>query len=175
MRGTSSWHICGCFMPACCLWSCFNLKTFHSTYMYLIIARTHISGKRLWEDEAAKVTTNINPFPPRLAKTGPFVILLCLMPDNFICQGRASGCRERGLSICPSLFLNPFPPSPAKTILFIILLCLMPDDFTHQGRASLWQGLNTLVLSVLWPWDRHFYPREVKGPQNTLVSRGASK
>ena len=33
----------------------------------------------------------LNPFPPRLAKTGPFVILLCLMPDNFTHQRRASG------------------------------------------------------------------------------------
>ena len=31
----------------------------------------------------------INPFTPRLAKTTPFVILLCLMPDDFTHQGRA--------------------------------------------------------------------------------------
>ena len=36
----------------------------------------------------------INPFIPRLAKTGPFVILLCVMPDDFTHQGRASS-RER--------------------------------------------------------------------------------
>ena len=29
----------------------------------------------------------INPFTPRPAKTGHFVILLCLMPDKFTCQG----------------------------------------------------------------------------------------
>ena len=29
--------------------------------------------------------------PPRPAKTGPFIILLCLTPDDFTCQGRASG------------------------------------------------------------------------------------
>ena len=30
-------------------------------------------------------------FSPRPAKTGHFVILLCLMPGNITCQGRASG------------------------------------------------------------------------------------
>ena len=33
---------------------------------------------------------SINPFPPRPAQTAPFVIFLCLMPDNFPHQGRAS-------------------------------------------------------------------------------------
>ena len=33
----------------------------------------------------------INSFSPRLAKTVPFVILLCLTPYDFTCQGRASG------------------------------------------------------------------------------------
>ena len=28
--------------------------------------------------------------PPRPAKTGPFIILLCLTQDDFTCQGRAS-------------------------------------------------------------------------------------
>ena len=28
-----------------------------------------------------------NPFPPRLAKTNPFVILLCLTADNFLNKG----------------------------------------------------------------------------------------
>ena len=31
---------------------------------------------------------NFNPARP--AKTGPFIILLCLTPDDFTCQGRAS-------------------------------------------------------------------------------------
>ena len=33
----------------------------------------------------------INPFSPRPAKTGHFIILLCLLLDNFTCLGRASG------------------------------------------------------------------------------------
>ena len=32
----------------------------------------------------------LNPFPPTPAKTTPFVILLCLMPDDFTRQERAS-------------------------------------------------------------------------------------
>ena len=41
--------------------------------------------------------TAINPFPPRLATTVPFVILLCLMPDNFTCQGKFSGWEKVGI------------------------------------------------------------------------------
>ena len=44
----------------------------------------------------------LSSFPPRLAKTAPFVILLCLTPDDFTCQGRASGW-ERVKSICDFL------------------------------------------------------------------------
>ena len=33
----------------------------------------------------------INPFPPRAAKSGHFVILLSLTPDDFTCQRRACG------------------------------------------------------------------------------------
>ena len=47
-----------------------------------------------------KLENLINLSSPRLAKTVPFVILLCLMADDF----------TRQWSICPSLFLNPFPP-----------------------------------------------------------------
>ena len=35
------------------------------------------------------LTSNLSS--PKLAKTIPFVILLCLMPDDFTCQWRASG------------------------------------------------------------------------------------
>ena len=38
-----------------------------------------------------QLAKTFNPFPPRLAKNGPFVILLCLTPDDFTCQERASG------------------------------------------------------------------------------------
>ena len=36
-------------------------------------------------------TVCINLSSPRSAKTGPFVILLCLTPDDFTCQWRVSG------------------------------------------------------------------------------------
>ena len=36
-------------------------------------------------------TAYFNPFPPRAAKSGHFVILLCLTPDDFTHQRRASG------------------------------------------------------------------------------------
>ena len=31
----------------------------------------------------------INPFSPRPTKTSPFIILFCLMPNNFTHQGKA--------------------------------------------------------------------------------------
>ena len=39
----------------------------------------------------AHIATDINPFDPRAAKSGHFVILLCLTPDDFTCQRRAPG------------------------------------------------------------------------------------
>ena len=77
-----------------------------------------------------------NPFPPRPAKTSPFTILLCLMPDDCTHQGRASAWElvNWAYCICPSLFLNPFPLRPAKTgPLLFYSSCLTSDNFTHQG------------------------------------------
>ena len=45
----------------------------------------------------------INPLLPRPAKTGHFVILLCLMLDDFTRQGRAFGCMEKGVYIYTQL------------------------------------------------------------------------
>ena len=76
-------------------------------------------------------------FPPWPAKIAPFVILLCLMPDNFTHQGRASGWEKVNWAYLSTLFLiNPLPPRPAKTVSSVILLCLTPGDFPRQGRAS---------------------------------------
>ena len=72
--------------------------------------------------------SNKQPFnlsSPRPAQTVPFVILLCLTPDDFTRQWRASGWE----------MVNPFSPRPSKTDPYINLFCLPLDDFTHQGRA----------------------------------------
>ena len=57
----------------------------------------------------------LNPFPPRLAKTNPMIILLCLMPDYFTLSNTRSFYLLResfwmemsysnwALIICPSL------------------------------------------------------------------------
>ena len=71
---------------------------------------------------------------PRPAETIPFVILLCLMPDDFTRQWRATGWERVDWAYLPILFLNLSSPRPAKTIPFVILLCLMPDDCTHQNN-----------------------------------------
>ena len=43
--------------------------------------------------------TIINPFPPRAAKSGHFVILLCLTPDDLTRQRRAPGWERPNLLI----------------------------------------------------------------------------
>ena len=47
-----------------------------------------------------------------------FIILLCLMPDDFTCQGESAGAQSR------------------IALYSIILLCLMPGDFTRQGDST---------------------------------------
>ena len=91
-------------------------------------------------------------FPPKQAKTVPFTILICLTPDNFTHQWRASGWERVNWAYLPiSLFLNPFPPRLAKTVPFIILICLTPDNFTCQGRASGWERVNWAYLPISLP------------------------
>ena len=51
----------------------------------------HIPVNKELEMAEAIVILYINFFSPRLAKTVSFVILLCLTPDDFTCQERASG------------------------------------------------------------------------------------
>ena len=53
-----------------------------------------------------------HPFPPIPTKTRPFVILLCLMPDNFLVNGEPLSGKWLTGPICQSPFLNPFPPRP---------------------------------------------------------------
>ena len=81
------------------------------------------------------------------------VILLCLMPCNITCHGRASGWEKVNwtYSICPSLFLNPFSPRPDKTIPFLILLTNAIRFYSL--RESLWvrkPALCTLGLFSLY-------------------------
>ena len=92
--------------------------------------------------ENALLVYSINLSSPSPAQTVPFVILLCLTPDNFTRQWRASGWERVNWAYLPILFLNLSSPRPAKTIPFVILLCLMPDNFTRQWRASGWERVN---------------------------------
>ena len=75
---------------------------------------------------------SLNRSSPRLAKTIPFVILLCLTPDDFTRQWRASGWERVNWAYLPILFLNLSSPRLAKTVLFVI--------FTRQWRASGWES-----------------------------------
>ena len=84
-----------------------------------------------------------NRFSLRPGQTVPFVILLCLMPDDFTCQWRASGWERVNWAYLPILFLNLSSPRLAKTAPFVILLCLTPDDFTRQWRASGWERVKS--------------------------------
>ena len=54
----------------------------------------------------------LNPFPPRPAKTSPFVILLCLTLKNFTCQ-------DKGLIIGCTAAVNFLPVHGALIIVII--------------------------------------------------------
>ena len=77
-------------------------------------------------------TVGFNLSSPRLAKTVPFLILLCQMPDDFTHQWSASGWERVNWAYLPILFLNLSSPRLAKTVLFVI--------FTRQWRASGWES-----------------------------------
>ena len=102
----------------------------------------------------------LNPLPPSPAKTIPFVILLCLTPDDFTRQERAVSRMERVITepIWPSLFLKPFPSRSAKTVPFFILLCLTPDDFTRRERASGWERIKRTSTVTAWIMKGLYYP-----------------
>ena len=68
-----------------------------------------------------------------------FIILLCLMPDNFTCQGESAATQWVNLTICP---YNPVTPLSGNLPRCTLLLSLMPDDFTHQGESAATQWVN---------------------------------
>ena len=55
----------------------------------LLVKGEPLGGKGLTEPICPSLF--LNTFPPRAAKSGHFVILLCLTPGNFTHQRRASG------------------------------------------------------------------------------------
>ena len=57
--------------------------------MILLIKGESLGGKGLTGPICPSLF--LNPFSPRLAQTIHFVILLCLTPDDFTRQGKASG------------------------------------------------------------------------------------
>jgi hypothetical protein len=55
-----------------------------------------------------------------------FIILLCLMPDKFTCQGESAATQ----------WVNPLSGNAPRCTLLYYLLCLMPDDFTRQEESA---------------------------------------
>ena len=55
----------------------------------LLVKGEPLGGKGLTEPICPSLF--LNTFPPRAAKSGHFVILLCITPGNFTRQRRASG------------------------------------------------------------------------------------
>ena len=98
------------------------------------------------------------------AKTGPFIILLSLPPDDFtesLWVGKGRLCLLSALT---------FSLRQTKTGPFIILVWLTPDDFTRQVRTSGWEmvkqslplvpelinlGLQKIVVKCIW--HLHYY------------------
>ena len=71
--------------------------------MILLINGEPLGGKGL-TGLSAHLPNNLSS--PRLAKTVPFVILLCLTPDHFTRQWRASGWERVNIFIMIVLILN---------------------------------------------------------------------
>ena len=67
-------------------YTCRNIEKFHAE-----IGQNYASFNLLGEHTSRLALKKMlmNPFPPRQAKTGSFVILLCLTSDDFTRQGRA--------------------------------------------------------------------------------------
>ena len=63
--------------------------TLSDTKRFILVKGEPLGGKGLTWPICPSLF--LNPFPLRPAKTVPFVILLCLTPDDFTYQGRASG------------------------------------------------------------------------------------
>ena len=65
-----------------------------------------------------------------------FIILLCLMPDDFTHQGESAATQWVPQTICPCTLLTLQVAMRPDAPYFIILLCLTPDDFTCQGESA---------------------------------------
>ena len=63
--------------------------TLSNSRRFYLSKREPLGGKGLTEPVCPSLF--LNPFPPRLTKSGHYVILLCLTPDDFTRQMRASG------------------------------------------------------------------------------------
>ena len=57
------------------LWTILTLQLYFDLYSNSTLPKQHTTLNFVF-------TGQFNPFPPRLTKTGPFVISLCLMPDD---------------------------------------------------------------------------------------------
>ena len=65
--------------------------------MILLIKGEPLAGKELPEPICPSLF--LNPFPPRAAKSGHFVILLCLTPDDCTHQRKTSGWEKVNITM----------------------------------------------------------------------------
>ena len=112
-----------------------------------------------------------NLFPPRPGKTGPFVILLCLTPDNLTYQGKAAGWERVNWAyqaLCPSLFLTLSlldRPIPAGRTQIVILLRWFYTRWFYPSREpnSWWERVNekSHVLFSIRPDPNCYFTRMI--------------
>ena len=58
---------------------------------------SRLLGRELTDCETMQggmIFDDLDPFPPRVAKTSPFIILLCLMPDDLLVKGEPLNGKE---------------------------------------------------------------------------------
>ena len=93
-----------------------------------------------WSKHRCNCHSELWTFPlPATAKTVPFVILLCLTPDNFTHQWRASVWKRVDWAYLSFLFFNLSSPRPAKTVPFVIFTLSNARRF-YSSKESPWVG-----------------------------------
>ena len=90
-----------------------------------------------------------NYFPSKLAKTVPVVILLCLTPDDFTYQGRASGWERVNRAYLPISLPWPFPSQTGQNCPFChFILSNARQFYSSRKLCKIYQSFPTQRLSL---------------------------
>jgi hypothetical protein len=75
-------------------------------------------------------------------------ILLCLMPDDFTCQGKCATTQWVNQTICQCILATLEVAIDPDALYFIILLPLMPDNFTLSNTQQFYSSRKECCYSM---------------------------